>query len=53
MAVITPTLMFHFYTMHVKSQVEKIKRTEEAMNTLDGVGNSNNNIQSVSLIYFI
>ena len=50
MAVITPTLLFHLYTLHVKSQVGKIKRTEEAMNALDGVGNTNNKNQLVSLI---
>jgi len=39
-AISTPTIMFHFYSLHVKSQVEKIKRTEEAMKSLEENGDT-------------
>ena len=41
--------MFHFYSLHVKSQVEKIKRTEEAMKSLEENGDTIANNPSVSV----
>jgi len=35
-AISTPTIFFHFYCLHVQSQIEKIKDTEKALEDFDG-----------------